>query len=161
MSRRPQTSVHSLCKQARGRFNPPHTLPLQPILTATPPPSLETQVNGKRTQTSTDPPSLRSSTASGSQRREAAAVGQPSQAPRPHPRGRQAYVPLMSMEGQSRVSTHLPGRHPCQCLAQKHSLINNCVECGRIVCSQVLAGCVEGVLKVRAGSLDCNQLAAG
>ena len=47
------------------------------------------------------------------------------------------FVPLMSKEGQSRVAMHVPGRHACQCLAQKHDLINNCVECGRIICSQV------------------------
>ena len=50
---------------------------------------------------------------------------------------RQKFVPLMSREGQTRVAMHLPGRHVCQCLGQKHELINNCVECGRIVCSQV------------------------
>ncbi len=47
------------------------------------------------------------------------------------------FVPLLSAEGQSRTTVLLPGRHICQCLGQKHSLINNCVECGRIVCSQV------------------------
>lgn len=49
---------------------------------------------------------------------------------------RQKYVPLMSAEGRSKTSVHLPGRHPCQCLAQRHTLVNNCTECGRIVCSQ-------------------------
>ncbi len=47
------------------------------------------------------------------------------------------FVPLMSAEGKSRVAMHLPGRHACQCLAQKHALVNNCLECGRIVCAQV------------------------
>ena len=50
---------------------------------------------------------------------------------------KQKFVPLMSREGQSRMAMQLPGRHVCQCLAQKHDLVNNCVECGRIVCSQV------------------------
>ena len=50
---------------------------------------------------------------------------------------KQKFVPLMSAEGQSRVTVQLPGRHSCQCLGQKHALVNNCVECGRIVCSQV------------------------
>lgn len=50
---------------------------------------------------------------------------------------KQAFVPLMSAEGQSRATMQLPGRHGCSCLAQKHSLINNCTECGRIVCAQV------------------------
>ena len=35
------------------------------------------------------------------------------------------------------MTMQFPGRHPCECLAQKHSLINNCLECGRIVCVQV------------------------
>ena len=47
------------------------------------------------------------------------------------------FVPLMSTEGQSRMAVHVPGRHPCNCLGQKHTLVNNCLECGRIVCSQV------------------------
>ena len=34
----------------------------------------------------------------------------------------------------------LPGRHPCQCLAQKHKLVNNCSSCGRIVCEQEGSG---------------------
>ncbi|XP_064390454.1 activating signal cointegrator 1-like [Halichondria panicea] len=50
------------------------------------------------------------------------------------------FVPLMSAEGRSRTTVLLPGRHTCQCLGQKHSLINNCVECGRIVCSQEGSG---------------------
>ncbi|CAH8841759.1 unnamed protein product [Trichobilharzia szidati] len=33
-----------------------------------------------------------------------------------------------------------PGRHPCQCLATKHQLVNNCVNCGRIVCAQEGSG---------------------
>lgn len=50
---------------------------------------------------------------------------------------KQKFVPLMSAEGQSRVIMQLPGRHTCHCLAQKHALVNNCIECGRIVCTQV------------------------
>lgn len=46
------------------------------------------------------------------------------------------FVPLYSKEGEARTSVRLPGRHPCECLAQKHSLINNCTSCGRIVCEQ-------------------------
>jgi hypothetical protein len=56
------------------------------------------------------------------------------------PTKKRKFVPLMSREGQSRTAMHLPGRHVCQCLAQKHDLVNNCVECGRIVCSQEGAG---------------------
>ena len=49
---------------------------------------------------------------------------------------RNKFVPLMGREDHGR-SVHIPGRHPCQCLAQKHELVNNCLECGRVVCSQV------------------------
>ena len=56
---------------------------------------------------------------------------------RPAPKQKINFVPLMSREGQSKMAMYLPGRHPCQCLAVKHALINNCVKCGRIVCSQV------------------------
>ena len=52
-------------------------------------------------------------------------------------REKQKFVPLMSAEGQSRATMQFPGRHACHCLAQKHGLINNCTECGRIVCAQV------------------------
>lgn len=50
------------------------------------------------------------------------------------------FVPLYSAEGQARSSVRLPGRHPCECLGQKHSLVNNCTECGRIVCMQEGSG---------------------
>lgn len=50
------------------------------------------------------------------------------------------FVPLYSKEGEARTSVRLPGRHPCECLAQKHGLINNCTSCGRIVCEQEGAG---------------------
>ncbi|CAH8451384.1 unnamed protein product [Heterobilharzia americana] len=46
----------------------------------------------------------------------------------------------------------LPGRHPCQCLATKHQLVNNCVNCGRIVCAQEGSGpCYY------CGSLVCTR----
>lgn len=32
------------------------------------------------------------------------------------------------------------GRHPCNCQATKHELINNCTKCGRIVCEQEGSG---------------------
>ncbi|GIZ03906.1 activating signal cointegrator 1 [Caerostris extrusa] len=34
----------------------------------------------------------------------------------------------------------LPGRRECNCEASKHDLINNCLECGRIVCKQEGSG---------------------
>ncbi|XP_067327416.1 activating signal cointegrator 1 [Anolis sagrei] len=50
------------------------------------------------------------------------------------------YVNLYTKEGQDKLAVMLPGRHPCECLAQKHKLINNCLTCGRIVCEQEGSG---------------------
>ena len=50
------------------------------------------------------------------------------------------FVSLYSDEGQARTSVRLPGRHPCECLGQKHKLVNNCLQCGRIVCEQEGSG---------------------
>ncbi|KAM6943557.1 activating signal cointegrator 1 [Xenentodon cancila] len=50
------------------------------------------------------------------------------------------FVNLYAKEGQDRLSVLLPGRYPCECLAQKHKLINNCISCGRIVCEQEGSG---------------------
>ncbi|OBS79065.1 hypothetical protein A6R68_18561, partial [Neotoma lepida] len=46
------------------------------------------------------------------------------------------FVNLYTREGQDKLAVLLPGRHPCDCLGQKHKLINNCLVCGRIVCEQ-------------------------
>ncbi|NWR79539.1 TRIP4 protein, partial [Centropus unirufus] len=50
------------------------------------------------------------------------------------------FVSLYSKEGQDKLAVLLPGRHACECLGQKHKLINNCVQCGRIVCAQEGSG---------------------
>ncbi|KAJ7410994.1 Activating signal cointegrator 1 [Willisornis vidua] len=50
------------------------------------------------------------------------------------------YVSLYTKEGQDRLAVLIPGRHPCECLGQKHKLINNCLVCGRIVCAQEGSG---------------------
>ncbi|KAI3377421.1 hypothetical protein L3Q82_008611, partial [Scortum barcoo] len=51
------------------------------------------------------------------------------------------FVNLYQKEGQDRLAVLLPGRHACECLAQKHKLINNCTSCGRIVkCEQEGSG---------------------
>uniref|UniRef100_A0ACB8E5J1 Activating signal cointegrator 1 n=1 Tax=Sphaerodactylus townsendi TaxID=933632 RepID=A0ACB8E5J1_9SAUR len=50
------------------------------------------------------------------------------------------YVNLYTKEGQDKLAVMLPGRHPCECLAQKHKLLNNCLTCGRIVCEQEGSG---------------------
>ncbi|OXB81944.1 UNVERIFIED_CONTAM: hypothetical protein H355_004027 [Colinus virginianus] len=50
------------------------------------------------------------------------------------------YVSLYTKEGQDRLAVLIPGRHACECLGQKHKLINNCLVCGRIVCEQEGSG---------------------
>lgn len=50
------------------------------------------------------------------------------------------FVDLYAKEGQDRLTVLLPGRSACDCLAQKHKLINNCITCGRIVCEQEGSG---------------------
>lgn len=42
----------------------------------------------------------------------------------------------MDPSGKSLVSELSPGRHFCECLATIHKLVNNCLQCGRIVCEQ-------------------------
>ncbi|XP_074522685.1 activating signal cointegrator 1 [Halichoeres trimaculatus] len=62
------------------------------------------------------------------------------------------FVSLYNKEGQDRLAVVLPGRHACECLAQKHKLINNCISCGRIVCEQEGSGpCLF------CGSLVCTR----
>ncbi|MGH0115353.1 UNVERIFIED_CONTAM: hypothetical protein FKN15_006781 [Acipenser sinensis] len=62
------------------------------------------------------------------------------------------FVSLYAKEGQDKLAILLPGRHPCECLAQKHKLINNCLTCGRIVCEQEGSGpCLF------CGSLVCTE----
>ncbi|XP_043258370.1 activating signal cointegrator 1 isoform X1 [Colletes gigas] len=50
------------------------------------------------------------------------------------------FVNLYSQEGKDRTTILLTGRHKCDCEAKRHSLINNCLNCGRIVCMQEGAG---------------------
>ncbi|CAG5134909.1 unnamed protein product [Candidula unifasciata] len=50
------------------------------------------------------------------------------------------FVPLFSKEGLAKSVIQLPGRYVCECQAAKHKLINNCINCGRIVCEQEGAG---------------------
>ncbi|XP_054756269.2 activating signal cointegrator 1-like [Lytechinus pictus] len=62
------------------------------------------------------------------------------------------FVSLYSQEGEARTAIHLPGRHPCECQAHKHALVSNCLECGRVVCSQEGSGpCLF------CGALVCNK----
>jgi len=51
------------------------------------------------------------------------------------------YVPLYGKNGELHSkAVMLPGRNMCECQAQKHKLINNCLSCGRIVCDQEGSG---------------------
>ncbi|KAJ2948373.1 hypothetical protein O0L34_g7610 [Tuta absoluta] len=50
------------------------------------------------------------------------------------------FVNLYSKEGQNAQVVMLKGRHRCECEASKHELINNCLNCGRIVCTQEGSG---------------------
>ncbi|KAJ8790393.1 hypothetical protein J1605_021470 [Eschrichtius robustus] len=50
------------------------------------------------------------------------------------------FVSLYTKEGQDKLAVLIPGRHTCDCLGQKHKLINNCLICGRIVCEQEGSG---------------------
>ncbi|XP_071106236.1 activating signal cointegrator 1-like [Haliotis cracherodii] len=62
------------------------------------------------------------------------------------------FVPLYSQEGQEKTVLKLPGRHTCECQAAKHSLVNNCTGCGRVVCQQEGSGpCVF------CGTLVCTR----
>jgi len=50
------------------------------------------------------------------------------------------YVPLYSKDGKVADTVQLAGRHPCECQAVKHPLVNNCLSCGRIICGQEGSG---------------------
>lgn len=50
------------------------------------------------------------------------------------------FVNLYSQEGKNAQVVLLKGRHHCDCQASKHELINNCLQCGRVVCKQEGSG---------------------
>lgn len=50
------------------------------------------------------------------------------------------YVNLYAQDGSMNNVVLLKGRHLCNCQAAKHKLINNCIQCGRIVCEQEGSG---------------------
>ncbi|XP_026320774.1 activating signal cointegrator 1 [Hyposmocoma kahamanoa] len=50
------------------------------------------------------------------------------------------FVNLYSKEGKNAQVILLKGRHACDCEASVHELINNCLECGRVVCTQEGSG---------------------
>ncbi|XP_022096510.1 activating signal cointegrator 1-like isoform X2 [Acanthaster planci] len=62
------------------------------------------------------------------------------QAHRQGAKRKQKYVSLYSKEGEARSVVHLAGRHWCECQAQKHGLVANCLSCGRVVCQQEGSG---------------------
>ncbi|XP_023704813.1 activating signal cointegrator 1 [Cryptotermes secundus] len=68
--------------------------------------------------------------------------GQPEEISQKEPQGKKKskFVNLYSPDGQAKDIILLKGRHPCDCQASKHKLINNCLSCGRIVCEQEGSG---------------------
>lgn len=46
------------------------------------------------------------------------------------------YVNFLTRMADGSAVDMLPGRHFCECLAARHKLVNNCLQCGRIVCEQ-------------------------
>nr|XP_039253038.1 activating signal cointegrator 1-like [Styela clava] len=57
------------------------------------------------------------------------------------PKKKTTYVSLYGKDGEARTNAVLlPGRNACECQAQKHKLINNCLGCGRVVCEQEGSG---------------------
>lgn len=50
------------------------------------------------------------------------------------------YVSLYGEDGKMNDVVMLKGRHLCNCEASKHKLINNCMQCGRVVCEQEGSG---------------------
>lgn len=59
---------------------------------------------------------------------------------------------LYDQNGQMNDVILLKGRHKCDCQASKHNLINNCMQCGRIVCEQEGSGSC-----LFCGNLVCTE----
>lgn len=84
-----------------------------------------------------------------------------SQQPQPPPRKDESktgakrktkFYNLYGKDGEMNDVIMLKGRVKCDCEASKHKLINNCLNCGRIVCEQEGSGpCLF------CGNLVCNQ----
>ena len=47
---------------------------------------------------------------------------------------------VSSADGRAVETIQVTGRHPCDCQSIKHPLINNCLSCGKIVCTQEGSG---------------------
>lgn len=88
-----------------------------------------------------------------------------------HKKKKDKFVPLFGDAGiMKTIGAILPGRHPCECQATKHKLINNCTDCGRVVCDQEGSGpclycgclvCTRGELEVlQRGSKKSEKLRA-
>ena len=72
------------------------------------------------------------------------------------------FVNLYSQEKMHKDKFLLQGRRLCNCQASKHNLINNCLKCGKVVCTQEgagaqgLCGVVRGMFGACGGlSGDC------
>uniref|UniRef100_A0A182N1H8 ASCH domain-containing protein n=1 Tax=Anopheles dirus TaxID=7168 RepID=A0A182N1H8_9DIPT len=76
----------------------------------------------------------------------------PAPAPETSGRKKTKYVNLYGQDGELADVVMLKGRHRCDCQASKHRLVNNCLQCGRIVCEQEGSGpCLF------CGSLVCTE----
>ncbi|KAI9556441.1 hypothetical protein GHT06_016229 [Daphnia sinensis] len=74
------------------------------------------------------------------------------------PKKKVKQINLFSKEGQAKEIMTLPGQHKCECQASKHSLIRNCLECGRVICSQEGPGpcifCTENMSSIEKETLS-------
>eukprot|EP00056_Hartaetosiga_gracilis_P005208 m.82447 g.82447 ORF g.82447 m.82447 type:complete len:573 (-) comp12086_c0_seq1:43-1761(-) len=46
------------------------------------------------------------------------------------------YISFLDRDGNVASSDLIPGRHWCECVGGVHELVNNCLQCGRVVCEQ-------------------------
>ncbi|OQR68068.1 activating signal cointegrator 1-like [Tropilaelaps mercedesae] len=69
------------------------------------------------------------------------------------------FVSFYSDEGKERQTVLLRGRHPCNCLASRHQLVNNCTSCGRIVCAQEGSGACFTCSELVASPRELEMLA--
>ena len=106
-----------------GKVNPPQAWKSSP--SASPAATISSSTVQQQQQKQQQVPAVPPTTATTSSRQE-------SKKPK--------FVNLMSHEGQDRISELVPGRHVCECQASRHKLVNNCTECGRIVCEQEGSG---------------------
>lgn len=76
------------------------------------------------------------------------------------------FVSLYGDDGKMSDVIMLKGRHSCNCEASKHQLVNNCMQCGRVVCEQEGSGpclfcgnlvCTEDELRIIESSSQSGE----